>query len=246
MPDADSAPSGNYGNVLWPVSVPASPRAAHRRLAVGHHHAGVARRHAPALERRAGLGGQVDRAGVPAAGLPGEAALPFLTGALLNIYSALAAMAPLALDGRQITILAIMLLISHNLPVEVSVQRRAGSSWLRILVLRLVMSLVAAFALNLILPGAGGTVHAQAAVGLGASGLPKVLRHWLADAAWLIGKIVVIVIGLMILQNVLKEFGVMRWLAQVLRPVLWLLGLPQRTASSGSSRTHSGSRSAPP
>ncbi len=60
-------------------------------------------------------------------GLSGEAALPFITGMILNIYSAIAVISQLGLDMREITIIAVMSLISHNLIIETAIQARTGS-----------------------------------------------------------------------------------------------------------------------
>jgi len=54
-------------------------------------------------------------------GLRGETALPFILGGLLNLYVAIGAMIPLGLTSRETTILAAMLLIAHNLPVETAI-----------------------------------------------------------------------------------------------------------------------------
>ncbi|MBI4763409.1 MAG: nucleoside recognition protein [Deltaproteobacteria bacterium] len=48
-------------------------------------------------------------------GLRGETALPFILGSVLNLYVAIGAMIPLGLTAKETTILATMLLISHNL-----------------------------------------------------------------------------------------------------------------------------------
>jgi len=86
-------------------------------------------------------------------GLPGEAILALLTGYLVNCYSALAVMATLPLTGKEITILSVMLVICHTLPVEMSVQKRAGGPFWVILGIRLFASLLMGWLLNLWLPG---------------------------------------------------------------------------------------------
>ena len=58
----------------------------------------------------------------------------------------------LGLTGRTVTILALMCLISHNLPVESAVQKRIGTNLFRITAVRLIASFVGAFALNYLLP----------------------------------------------------------------------------------------------
>lgn len=161
-------------------------------------------------------------------GLPGEAAIAFVTGALLNVYSGIAAMSVIPLDGRQITILALMILISHNLPIEIMVQYKTGSSGLRMLALRLGMSVAGGLLLNLLLP-AGGEAHAQAAAAAPTADALAVLIGWLISTGWLILKIALFATGVMVLQRILDEFGLMPWLARVLAPPLALLGLPRST-----------------
>ena len=84
-------------------------------------------------------------------GLPGEAALPLVLGNALNLYPAIGAVEALTLNGKQITIIAMMLLFSHSLFIELAVIRKTGVKVLPILLLRVSLALGAAFFLNLIL-----------------------------------------------------------------------------------------------
>ena len=54
-------------------------------------------------------------------GLPGEASLAYITGYFVNVYSAIAVMASLQLDVRSMTILAVMVLCSHSMIIEMAV-----------------------------------------------------------------------------------------------------------------------------
>ena len=74
-------------------------------------------------------------------GLPGASALVFITSAVLNIYACIAVIGTMILDMREITILALMCLISHNMIVETAIQKKTGSSAVRIVVVRLLSSL---------------------------------------------------------------------------------------------------------
>jgi hypothetical protein len=84
-------------------------------------------------------------------GLPGSAALPILLGCLLNLYAAIGAMTALALTPDQITVLAVLLLISHNLIVEGAVVQKAGMNGLAFSLLRLVAGFLAGAVVNLLL-----------------------------------------------------------------------------------------------
>jgi len=78
-------------------------------------------------------------------GLPGEAALVYLSGALLNNYSAIAAMTSMTLSLHDVVILAAMCLISHNLIVETAVMKSIGSSGTKWYSLGLALRLLRAF-----------------------------------------------------------------------------------------------------
>jgi spore maturation protein SpmB len=162
-------------------------------------------------------------------GLPGEAAIAFVTGAALNVYSGIAAMSVIPLDGRQITILAIMVLISHNLPIEVMVQYKTGTSGLRMLALRLAMSVAGGLLLNWVLPAGDGAQSVVAAATAPAGDWGALMIGWVKSTAWLVVKIALFATGVMVLQRFLDEFGLMAWLARVLAPPLALLGLPRNT-----------------
>ncbi|MGB9803391.1 nucleoside recognition domain-containing protein [Desulfofundulus sp.] len=84
-------------------------------------------------------------------GLPGEAALALVMGNVLNIYSAVGVITSLSLSSREVTILAIMLLISHSLPMESAVAAQVRVNPLLIGIFRLVMSLGTGLLLNLAL-----------------------------------------------------------------------------------------------
>ena len=164
-------------------------------------------------------------------GLPGEAALAFLSAVFLNIYSALGVMSSITLEHREVTILALMCLFTHNLPVETAVQKRTGSSAWAIVLLRLSGTVLGALLLNLLLPGpaasggggTAGTIQTR-------TGLMSALAEWGQSAGVMIATVIAIITALMILQRLLREFGVLEWLSRVLRPPLRAMGLPEETA----------------
>ncbi len=94
---------------------------------------------------------EIFRPAMGAFGLRGETALPFILGSVLNLYVAIGAMIPLGLSPKEITILATMLLISHNLFVETAVIRGIGAPWIPLLFLRLGAAFFMGFVLSLIL-----------------------------------------------------------------------------------------------
>lgn len=73
-------------------------------------------------------------------GLPGGAALAIVLGNTVNLYAAIAVIASLKMSSEQVTILAIMLAISHSLPMEVTITQKMGTRYITILFLRLLVS----------------------------------------------------------------------------------------------------------
>jgi len=83
-------------------------------------------------------------------GLPGEATIALLLSFFVNFYAALGVITTMSLNSQQITILAVMIGICHELPIETVVCSYTG---LRIPVsatLRLLTALAAGLILNLI------------------------------------------------------------------------------------------------
>jgi hypothetical protein len=85
-------------------------------------------------------------------GLPGDAALAIVLGWGINIYAAIAAFASLGLDIKQITILGIMMGMSHTLFMETAVVRQMKARPWIILALRISIGIVLGLLLNLLLP----------------------------------------------------------------------------------------------
>ena len=162
-------------------------------------------------------------------GLPGDAALVFVTGIFTNIYTVIALLSNMDFTVREGILLAMMCLISHNYPVETLVQKKTGSAGWKMVLLRFTCSFIAAAVLNLILPEFAGRMIAQPSVDLG---FRDTLFNWLQTSLWLSLKVVALITGLMILQRLLEEFGVLKWISSLLGPGMQLLGLPRQVGNT--------------
>ena len=161
-------------------------------------------------------------------GLPGEAALAYVTGYFVNVYAAISVAASLELDVRAMTILSVMVLCSHNMITETAVQKKSGSSAVRIVLVRTFSAFFLAFVLNRFLPGE--VIPAYGAEGEEALLLGPMLKEWAVSTLWLILKMGVLIYSLSIMQRLLAEFGVIRLISKFLKPLLALFGLPARTS----------------
>lgn len=161
-------------------------------------------------------------------GLPGEASLAFVTGYFVNVYSAIAVMATLDLDTRAITILAIMILSAHNMITETAVQNKTGSSVVRMLLTRTLSAFILGFVLNIIMPAnPASTVMVNNQEELS---FMAMLTEWIVDTGRLVLKMILLIMGLSILQVLLSEFGIIKWLSNFLRPLMRFFGLPAKTS----------------
>lgn len=161
-------------------------------------------------------------------GLPGEAALAFVSGYFVNVYSAIAVISTLSMDVRSVTILATMILCAHNMITETAVQKKTGSSAIRMVAVRTLSAFAAGFAMNIIMPEAAESVNiAPIEVQLT---LAEMLQAWFFKTLKLILMMTILIFSLSIVQRLLAEFGVIKWLSNILRPVLAIFGLPAKTS----------------
>lgn len=162
-------------------------------------------------------------------GLPGEAALAYVSGYFVNCYTAMAVMSTLNLDMRAATILAVMVLCSHNMIVETTVQAKTGSSALRIVVIRTLSAFILAFVLNKIMPGEFVSRISHVST---TSNVPFIdlLQSWAFRTLKTVALMIVLVYLLTLLQRILNEFGIIKHISNFLKPVMIFFGLPPRTA----------------
>ena len=158
--------------------------------------------------------------------LPALAAFPLIAGLLTGIYGGIAAMTVLPLTLDQMTLLAIFLLISHNLIQEGIIQAKSGINPILATIFRLMTSLCTVFVVMQFLET---EPLAQSMVGsvlpLSQKSLLEALAAWLISTAQISLKIFLIITFLMILLEDMKHFNLVVKLVNLFNPVLKLLGL---------------------
>ncbi len=158
-------------------------------------------------------------------GLPGESSLVLITGGLINIYAAIAVAVNIPLTAKAMTILAIMVLIAHNLIVETAVQSRAGTPAVIMLPVRLSAAVLSGLLFSRIIPGGGEAVIRGAPLKTEA-GWGSVL---LANGVSLL-KIVLIILSLMATVEIIREFGILDRFTAALSTPMKALGMDRRTS----------------
>lgn len=159
-------------------------------------------------------------------GLPGKAAVVYLSSLMLPLYVPLALMGSLAFDLREVSILSLMCLLAHNLPVEAAVQRKCGLPLRQSLPLRIGFSLIGGFVLHLLIPPGVSQLHADITQ---TTAVPltviEALHHWLVGTGTLCIKLLLVITALMFLQDYLKRHGFLQLISRPLSPFMTLCGL---------------------
>ena len=162
-------------------------------------------------------------------GLPGEAALAYVSGYFVNCYSAIAVMTTLDLGTRAATILSVMVLCSHNMFVETTVQHKTGSSVARIVAIRTLSAFILAWVLNKIMPGSFETSSISDNVQEKLT-FVTMLNDWFFRTLKNVIIMTVLVYLLTVLQKILTEYGIIEYISRFLKPVMIFFGLSPRTA----------------
>ena len=162
-------------------------------------------------------------------GLSGEAVIVFLTGILVNLYAAIAVIATLGFDFRSVTILAVMCLIAHNLIIETAIQKKTGAPAFYIVALRIGAALFAGAMLNLILPAdmAGTLILDHISPDETPISWGGAIAGWAVSMGRLSLQMILFILGLNVLQNILREFGVIELLTYPLKPLMKVFGLSE-------------------
>jgi hypothetical protein len=160
--------------------------------------------------------------------MPAAAAIPLVVGMLTGIYGGIAAMIVLPFSVNQMTLIAIFLLISHNLVQEGMIQGKSGLNPLKATLIRLFASIVTVMAVAQFMDLPSGTSMAVVSDPLVQKTLWNVIQKWGVSTFFLSIKIFLIVMALMIALCLMKAFNIIPFLIKILKPFLKIMGLNER------------------
>jgi len=163
--------------------------------------------------------------------LPDIAALPLLIGALTGIYGGIAAMAVLPLNVGEVTLIAVFLLIAHNLIQEGIVQGKSGMGTLKATLFRVTIAVIAVLIIAPFVDTTGPGTTGPAAVALHSSrAFGEMVMQWGQVMGGLAVKILFIILCVLTVLELLKAFGLIDHVVRFLSPALRVMGLSQRVA----------------
>ncbi|MFH2219992.1 MAG: iron transporter [Pseudomonadota bacterium] len=160
--------------------------------------------------------------------LPPMAAFPLVVGVLTGIYGGIASMTALPLSNGQMTLIAVFLLISHNLIQEGIIQAKSGSTFLKTTVFRLAASVITVSAIAPFLDGEPVVIISEKLFSPASHTFTAVLKSWGASTLYLCAKIFAIIMVIMILLETMKRYNVVDRIVGVLTPFLKIMGLDRQ------------------
>ena len=167
-------------------------------------------------------------------GLPGDAALAYVSAYFINIYSGIAVISTLDMTVRQITILGTMNLAAHAMVAETAIQKKTGTPIKHMVIVRTLASITLGIVMNLILPGrpqfSAETISLSEVPFLNIqSEFWPMFLAWLKGLARLTVWMTTLIFLLNIMQRALYEYGIMNKISRFFSPLLAVFGLPKET-----------------
>lgn len=168
-------------------------------------------------------------------GLPASMGLVWATAMLNNIYTAMIVFLPLNAQApvttAQATVLGVMVLIAHGLPVELSIARKSGPRLLFQLLTRVGGAMFLGYLLHKAY-ASSGALQEQAVILLAPQQQtdPSLLT-WALEQARNLFSIFLIVTTLMGCMRILEAIGAIALMNRLLRPVLSLIGIGPKASA---------------
>jgi hypothetical protein len=169
--------------------------------------------------------------------LPGEFALVWTTTMISNIYGGMLVFynvsENLHITAAQMTILSMLMLGAHTLPVELKVAQEAGVKLVTMFFIRFLFAFFAAFCLNLIYKATGmldtpinASQILQKSVAINSwADFGANWPQWLLSEAKRYLTIVVYIFCLLSLMKLLNYLGIIEVISKTLQPMLKVLGI---------------------
>lgn len=167
-------------------------------------------------------------------GLPASMGLVWATTMLTNIYGGMIIFISNTnepLSVAQVTILGSMMLLAHGLPIEVRIAQKAGVRLFFTLLLRIGGALLLGFLLYKLYDAGNWLTQTNHAIWSPQIETDKSLLAWAINQLKTLGQVFIVIAVLVIFLKVLKFSGIEKLLALLLKPLLKIIGLSEKTIS---------------
>ncbi len=168
-------------------------------------------------------------------GLPASMGLVWATTLLSNIFGGMIIYVTMAVEQplsvAQVTVLGAMMLFAHALPIELRIAQKAGVRVLYLFILRVGGALLLGILLHNIYSFGGYLEQPSAALFKPAVILDNSLLGWVKLQLETLFKVFLVITALVFFLRLLKLSGIEKLMAWLLKPVLKVLGLSEKTTS---------------
>jgi len=163
-------------------------------------------------------------------GLPGEAALALIIGNVVNLYAGLGAVTALEITTDQLTVLSLMLLLSHSQILETAVFFQIRAKWWLLWAIRLVLAMAAGVGLSRLIVKTGATGAADVGrlaelAQMRYEGFGPALTVWARGLADTGIKMLLVLVGIFILLEWGKRYGILQKTLRAIGSVTRFIGL---------------------
>jgi len=167
-------------------------------------------------------------------GLPEAISLVFTTSMLTSPYAGLIVFSGLPADmpftAAQASVLGLLILFTHSLPIEVIICRKAGVRARAMIFIRLGLGILSCYLLNLFFQVTGYMNYPATILLPSLESAPDLFSWGLSQLKGL-GMIFIIIIALVIILDFLKYIGVERLIERALKPFLNFLGVGEKAST---------------
>ena len=167
-------------------------------------------------------------------GLPEEIGIVVTTTILTSPYTGLAVLAGLPLENgltsAQASVLGLLILFAHSLPIEALICRRAGVRIRATIFVRLILGFLFCVMLHQFL-NATNLLSSQATIIIPFSEPSPILLDWVFNQIKTLFIIFIIIVLIGILIEIFKYIGIQRLIELSLKPFLNLIGVGERAST---------------
>lgn len=168
-------------------------------------------------------------------GLPAEMGLVWASALINNIYTGMIVLSTLsgdmALTTAQATVLAMLMLVGHGLPVECAIARKSGARFLVQVLIRMVGAFIFAWVMHMIYTATGTLQEPATMIFTPDSTTDPSLAAWAISQGKNLLSIVVIIFGLLVMMRLLHAIKAIDLMNKILRPILSLIGIGPKASA---------------
>jgi hypothetical protein len=161
--------------------------------------------------------------------LPPQAALPIISGMLINLYPVAAIITVIPFTAAQMTLIAVFTLIAHNLIMEGVVQHRSGFNGFLGALCRIAVATVTVVIVSRFMGDTSQSVTIPASM-TAATPLLEVLKDWVISTFFLLLRVFGIIMVIMVLQEYIRSRGWLENIQRSFRHLMSVMGLSRQTA----------------